>query len=67
MHKYTLTILRTSYDIGKVTIEAESPEDAERKYFHPKVDEDVVFDDMIDWDWQWDNNEYTITNIEEEY
>lgn len=61
MNKYTLTIRRT--DIGTVTIEAESAEDAERKYWCPKDDEPLIMDDEIEW--YYEQAEYEVSNIEE--
>lgn len=51
MNKYTLKITRTRTDIGYVAIEAESKEDALRKYYYPDSSkgEYVIFDDEIDW------------------
>lgn len=50
MNKYKLTIMRTIRDCGTVIIEADSPEEAEEKYFRPKQNEHVIFDDEIEWD-----------------
>ena len=62
---YTLTINRTIEYIGTVEIEAESKEDAERKYLNPdyRKGEYLIFDDEIDWDDV--GAEYHIDSIEE--
>lgn len=51
MNNYTLKITRTRMDIGYITINAESEEDALRKYYYPDSSkgEYVIFDDEIDW------------------
>lgn len=63
--KYRLTIKRTREDFGTVEIEAESVEDAKRKYFEPDYSkgEEVIFDDEIDWD--EDDYDYELTDVEE--
>lgn len=47
--KYKLKITRTLTDVGFIEIEADSAEDAKRKYFYPTHDERIIFDDEIDW------------------
>lgn len=47
---YTLKIRRTILDEGTVDIEADSLKEAKRKYFEPKWNEDLIFDDEIDWE-----------------
>lgn len=64
--KYMLQVERIRTDIGFVTIEADSPEEAERKYLEPKVDEEVIFDDEIDWDDTMCCDEYQIISVERE-
>lgn len=50
--KYKLLIERKITHIGSVEIEAESKEDAERKYWEPDYSkgEEIIFDSEIDWD-----------------
>lgn len=60
--KYRLTIKRTREDFGTVEIEAESIEDAERRYLNPNWDEEIIFDDEIEWD--EDDGEYEVTDVE---
>ena len=49
--KYRLEIMRRATDIGYVEVEAESREDALRKYFEPDISkgEELIFDSDIDW------------------
>ena len=49
--KYELRIDRISIDVGYVEIEAESEDDALRKYWEPDFSkgEDIIFDDEIAW------------------
>ena len=60
---YTLTIHRAIFYEGTVDIEAESSEEAKRKYFRPKWYEDIIFDDEIDWE-EYDA-EYWVRNVTE--
>lgn len=66
MAKYCLHINRVIHDNGTVIIDAESKEDAERKYWEPDYSkgERIIFDDEITWsdDAVYD---YYITEIEE--
>ena len=50
--KYKLLIERKITHIGSVEIEAESKEDAERKYWEPdyRKGKEIIFDSEIDWD-----------------
>ena len=56
---YTLEITRIRRDVGHVQIEADSPEEALRKYWEPDFDkgEDFIFDCDIDW-YDEDEGEY---------
>lgn len=50
--KFRLKIVRTRIDVGYVAVEAESEDEALRKYWEPDFSngEDFIFDDEIDWD-----------------
>ena len=63
--KYKLLIERKITHIGSVEIEAESKEDAERKYWEPdyRKEEEIIFDSEIDWDEI--GADYEIVRIEE--
>ena len=61
--KYRLTIKRTREDFGSVEIEAQNAEEAERKYLNPNWDEELIFDDEIEWD--EDDGEYEVIDVEE--
>lgn len=63
--KYKLLIERKITHIGSVEIEAESKEDAERKYWEPdyRKGEEIIFDSEIDWDEI--GADYEIVKIEE--
>lgn len=64
MKVYKLEITRTRVDVGYVMMEAESAEDAIRKYKNPGRDEDLIFDCDIDWD--FDDGEYDVEVVEDE-
>lgn len=50
--EYVLKIRRTRTDVGYVTIEADNPDEALRKYWEPDYSkgEDAIFDDEIEWE-----------------
>lgn len=66
MKVYKLEITRTRVDVGYVTMEAESAEDAIRKYKEPDYNkgEYLIFDDEIEWD--FDDGEYDVEVVEDE-
>lgn len=55
---YTLEITRTRRDVGHVQIEADSPEEALRKYWEPDFGKGEVFIWDCDIDWDEGNGEY---------
>ena len=56
--KYRLKIVRTITTEGYVDVEAKSKTDAIRKYFKPKANEPLLFDDEINWDYSADNESW---------
>lgn len=59
--KYRLTIRRTRCDVGTVTVEAETAAKARLKYLYPSIDDDVIFDDEIEW--EEDNVHYDVVPL----
>lgn len=50
MKDYVVKVVRNTVDVGYVTIKADSAAEAVRKYYYPEPDEDLIFDEDIDWE-----------------
>lgn len=51
--KYSVLVTRTLIERGRFEIEAESREEALRKYYEPTAGEHIYFDDETTW-WEVD-------------